>query len=157
MKLFKLFTFFLGIIIFCGCATPYQSDGFGGGYSEFRITRDTFVVTFRGNSFTPSQKVLEYTLMRASELTVQNGYTYFSVIDSQDTTKKKLVSKTTNEKKSDLVDNIFDLSLKERATSETSVSEVIYPSMTMNIKCYCEKPYDVEVINAVEYLMFNRG
>ncbi|GAA0282676.1 hypothetical protein GCM10009127_25100 [Alteraurantiacibacter aestuarii] len=69
----------------CMTPTPYQPDVRGqavtGGYSEQRITENRFRVTFSGNSLTSRDRVEGYLLYRAAELTVQNGYDYFIIID----------------------------------------------------------------------------
>jgi hypothetical protein len=83
MKKIKfVFTLLLPLFALIGCATTYQKEGvFTNGYSDFRSNEDTFVVTFRASEHTPEEKVLEYALMRASQLTVKYGFRYFSVLD----------------------------------------------------------------------------
>jgi len=61
-----------------GCATSYKALGFNGGYSKIKTTPDSFIVIFKGNEFTSQEKVMQYALKRASELAIQNGYSYFS-------------------------------------------------------------------------------
>jgi hypothetical protein len=68
----------------CGGATPYQPAAEPGrnapsgyGYSEQRLERDRFVVSFSGNSMTSRNTVETYLLYRAAELTAQNGFDWF--------------------------------------------------------------------------------
>ena len=67
--------------------TPYQpyrpevSRGVHGGYSEQRVAPDRFTVKFHGNELTSRDRVEGYLLYRAAELTVQNGYDWFRIID----------------------------------------------------------------------------
>jgi hypothetical protein len=64
------------------CSTLYQKEGiFSNGYSDLRSGKDTFVVTFRANEFTPAEKVRKYALKRAAAITLKNGYRYFVVLD----------------------------------------------------------------------------
>lgn len=69
----------------CGTATPYQplqTSGFGnGGYSEYQIASDRFRVSFQGNTLTDREQVERYLLFRAAELTVAQGYDWFSLVD----------------------------------------------------------------------------
>jgi hypothetical protein len=65
----------------CVTPTPYQPappDGFG--YSETRLDKNKFRVTFRGNSLTKRETVEDYLLYRAAELTLQNGFSHFLII-----------------------------------------------------------------------------
>jgi hypothetical protein len=52
-----------------------------GGYSEQRIEENRFRVMFAGNSLTSRQRVENYLLFRAAELTRQAGYTCFTMVD----------------------------------------------------------------------------
>jgi hypothetical protein len=66
----------------CATATPYQPAVKGGlGYGEQRLESNRYKITFAGNSLTPRQTVETYLLYRAAEVTLQNGYDYFVVVD----------------------------------------------------------------------------
>lgn len=65
------------VVTVAGCATPYQSLGVRGGYSDYRISADVFSVSFRGNSSTREETVEKYLLRRASEVTPEHGFNYF--------------------------------------------------------------------------------
>lgn len=73
----------LFIICILGCATSYQSSGFGGGFSETQIAPNIFTVRFRGNGFTSEERANDFTLLRSAELTLESGHTHFKLIDSQ--------------------------------------------------------------------------
>ena len=72
-----------------GCAhpTPYQPLGTrseaSGGYSDERVAQEHYRVTFRGNTLTSRETVEAYLLYRAAELTVSEGYDWFTVIDHE--------------------------------------------------------------------------
>jgi hypothetical protein len=64
-----------------GCATPYQPDGLGGGYSDNRIDSDVVSVEFRGNGYTSKRKVEMYLLFRCAEVTRDAHYDYFVALN----------------------------------------------------------------------------
>lgn len=76
-------------LLLAGCATstPYQpvsaSSRSSGGYSEARLARDRYRVTFAGNTLTSRDKVEGYLLYRAAELTVQQGYDWFLILQRE--------------------------------------------------------------------------
>lgn len=73
-----------------GCTTaptPYQpyveegSRGIHGGYSEQRLAADRYIVRFHGNEFTSRDRVEGYLLYRAAQLTLENGFDSFVMVD----------------------------------------------------------------------------
>lgn len=46
-----------------------------------RAGQDTFVVTFKASEHTSEKKVKKYLLRRAAEVTLENGYQYFKILD----------------------------------------------------------------------------
>ena len=75
----------LSLVTGCMTATPYQPDISGqavsGGYSDERLSENQFKVNFSGNTLTSRDRVEGYLLYRSAELTVQNGYDYFVIVD----------------------------------------------------------------------------
>src|SRR5690242_7138359 len=72
----------------CATPTPYQPLGAGnsrasGGFAEQRVAPDLYLVSFTGNTLTSRQRVESYLLFRAAELTLQNGYDSFTIVDRQ--------------------------------------------------------------------------
>lgn len=75
----------LALLAACATPTPYQplgarGTGASGGFSEQRIEQNRFRVSFSGNQFTSRQRVENYLLYRAAELTVQSGYDGFTIV-----------------------------------------------------------------------------
>ena len=74
-----------GLLAACTTATPYQPNIQGqkvsGGFSEQQIESNRFRVTFSGNSLTSRETVEGYLLYRAAELTTQQGYDWFTLVD----------------------------------------------------------------------------
>jgi hypothetical protein len=67
----------------CATATPYQplgTRGASGGFAEQRIEPNRYRVTFVGNDYTSRQRVENYLLFRAAELTLANGYDSFTIV-----------------------------------------------------------------------------
>jgi hypothetical protein len=67
----------------CATATPYQPVGTGraGGYAEQRLENDRFRVSFSGNSVTSREDVEAGLLLRAAELTTENGFDWFATVN----------------------------------------------------------------------------
>jgi hypothetical protein len=69
----------------CATPTPYQPNIPGqqtsGGYSEMRLEPNRFRVNFAGNTLTARETVEGYLLFRAAELTLQNEYDWFTIVD----------------------------------------------------------------------------
>lgn len=139
-------------LILASCGTSYHSAGLGGGYSEIVTSTDSFLVTFKGNGYTSDEKVLKYALQRASELTLQNGYRYFAVLSSMDQTRFAGHSNT----RENVPGSANAHSWLDGSISSSTYSEVIHkPGLTLGIKCFQDKPEDLEVIDAQYYLEKN--
>lgn len=77
----------LFVLLLSGCATPYKAHGLMGGFSETRVSENTFQVSFRGNALASRERVVDFTLLRSAELTLQNGYRYFAILNSNNYTR----------------------------------------------------------------------
>jgi len=64
------------------CATPYQPQGFTGGFSEARLDANTVRVSFRGNGYTQRERVENFLHYRCAELTLDSGFDYFIIVDA---------------------------------------------------------------------------
>ncbi len=72
---------FVGMaLLLNGCATTYQPVAFKGGYSHIQVDANTFRVSFRGNGYTPRDRVETYLMYRCAELTAETGYDYFIIV-----------------------------------------------------------------------------
>jgi hypothetical protein len=71
----------LGLLAGCGQPTPYQPATDGYGYSEQQIEDNRYRVSFAGNDLTTADTVQNYLLYRAAELTLDEGYDYFTMAD----------------------------------------------------------------------------
>lgn len=84
----KPFLFSL-LLLLGACAgtgpTPYQpAERPGGhGYSEEKVSEDSYRITVAGNSLTRRDLLEDYLLFRAAELTLLEGYDHFLLLDRQ--------------------------------------------------------------------------
>jgi hypothetical protein len=63
-----------------GCAaTPYEA-GERFGYSETRLSEDSYQVRFQGNAPTWHDRVSQFVLRRCAELTLEHGRRYFTTV-----------------------------------------------------------------------------
>ena len=59
--------------------TPYQAASGNLGYRDQQLESNRYRVSFTGNPATPRDKVQDYALYRAAELTLASGNDYFKV------------------------------------------------------------------------------
>jgi hypothetical protein len=81
VKATRVFFVAAAVSLVAGCATPYQSTGFRGGYSETLLAPDVFRIYFRGNAFTSIERAQDFALLRAAELARERGFAYFAIVD----------------------------------------------------------------------------
>lgn len=82
----KNYVIYILIVMFLflvGCSTPYQAEGFTGGYSELHLQDNIYKVYFRGNGYTSRERASNFALLRSAELTLEKGYKYFIIMDSE--------------------------------------------------------------------------
>ena len=115
-----------------GCATPYQSVRGSGGYMDYRITTDVFAVSFQGSVGTREDTVERYLLRRASELTLEHGFTHFVILSEKERTRSSSVGYSG-----------FKIPM-------------VAPGTSVWIRCFHGPPPDSEVpIDAADFLRFN--
>lgn len=79
-----LLLFALGACAGAGPTSYGPADRPGGqGYSEERLDADRYRITVAGNALTPRERVEDYLLYRAAELTLQEGFDHFRMLERQ--------------------------------------------------------------------------
>jgi hypothetical protein len=74
------FTFILACAaLIAGCATEYQPHSSEGGYSEAAIETGVWRVKFAATPYTLQQQIQDFSLLRSAELTLQQGYSHFTL------------------------------------------------------------------------------
>jgi hypothetical protein len=76
----------MGLSACAAYPTPYQPVGLrgapaSGGFSELQLESNRFRVNFAGNSYTRRETVENYLLLRAAELTLSQGYDWFTTVE----------------------------------------------------------------------------
>ena len=74
----------IALLAACATPTPYQPLGYPGaqgGYTSQPLDATHHRVSFYGNTLTSRQQVETYLLFRAAELTLQQGYACFTVVN----------------------------------------------------------------------------
>lgn len=135
-------TIFLAILFIYGCATPYQGDGFSGGYSETQLDENVFRVSFRGNGYTRRDRVADFTLLRSAELALQNGYKYFVIVEakSHTTTSTHTTPTTTNTTANVWGTGNYAYGNATSTTTGGQTYNISKPSSSNTIICFKEKP-----------------
>ena len=84
----KQFTVLCAALALAACAAPTTYKPAEGphstGYADQRLAENRYRVTFSGNSATRRERVEDYLLLRAAEVTRDAGYAWF-VFDTRDT------------------------------------------------------------------------
>jgi hypothetical protein len=113
--------------LLAGCATHYhEQNWFGNGFSEMQTTPDSFIVNFQGNGCSKSEKIMQYAIRRAAELCLENGYNYFKIANTLDTS----IYTGTN-------------------------GSIKNPAFSLRIKCTAEKTNDADEVDAKFFLANN--
>jgi hypothetical protein len=137
-----------------GCSTPYQSEGFTGGYSHTQLAPDVFRITFRGNAYTSIERTQDLVLLRAADLTLQFGFKYFAIIDESSSTK---VSTFTTPGSADTSGSVqiyggqrnYSGTYSEHTTYIPPQTYFMYkPRSGLLIRCFADKPGGVYTFDA---------
>lgn len=78
----KIARLLLITFLLVSCATGYHKNMFNGGFEDFKIANDTYIVSFSGNGYTSEDRSFKYALRRCAELTKEKRYRYFEILGS---------------------------------------------------------------------------
>jgi hypothetical protein len=145
----KLISSIIISALLVSCSTGYHSRNFAGGYSEIRTNPDSFIITFTGNSYTSSERVFKYSLLRASELTLKNEYAYFIIVSSVDQSSSYNYSNITNTINE--IASVYNNSSQSYGSTSVYSGTVVKPGASIAIKCFKEKPQFEESFDAKFY------
>jgi len=137
-------------LILQGCATSYQKTGFTGGYSETQLDENVFSVSFRGNCYTGRERVADFTLLRSAELTLENGFQYFSIIDANSYTSNSTYTTPTTSQTTGSAYGSGNYAYGSATTTTTGgqTYNISKPGSSNTIVCFKEKPETVFTYNA---------
>lgn len=106
------------ILILSGCASTYGPRGSMGGYEEKSVGKDMLEVRFYGNQHTPSEKTTRMLLYRCAELTIENGFDSFVLMQDQSYSEKTVNNPTLNQP------------AETRESASMGIRTVIMPDLT---------------------------
>jgi hypothetical protein len=144
LSIVSILIFILG---FSGCSTKYQPQSISGGYSETRLGDNVFSVSFRGNGYTSREKTTDFVLLRSSELTLENNFKYFTIINSEKYTN------TYTTPSSYTTTGTINGSSYYGHTTQTGGMTFVKPSSNNTIMCFTEKPNIDGIVYNPEYLI----
>lgn len=130
--------------LICGCASSYAPSSIwtSDGFSETQLAPNIFRVDFKGNSLTDVQRVQDFALLRSAELTLNNGFTHFVIVDSKTDLNKQL--HTTDVKVDSKVQTYkTGYSVATTTTSGGDVYETTNPSASNMIMMFKTEPVGV--------------
>ena len=134
----------LPLIFLSGCSTSYQSKSFSGGYLETQLDENVYKVYFHGNRHTGIERVADFTLLRSAQLTLEKGYKYFLVVDTDSYTSNSTY--TTPAVSYNSGSPIYGHSAPNTTASQTH--NISQPSSSNIIACFKEKPKNGDSYNA---------
>lgn len=114
------------------------------GYTEVKVSGNKYIVSFRGNNLTSNDRVMKYALLRASELTLDHDFNYFKV------EKKEYIPTSVSTEVSDSKVAADEKNRRSEMAREKGLG------ILLHIKCYKENPIQFDVIDAKEYIKYNK-
>ncbi|QQR80954.1 MAG: hypothetical protein IPJ69_02055 [Deltaproteobacteria bacterium] len=118
-----------------GCAASYTRNGFKGGYTDNHLQDNIYQINFGGNGWTSSEKSSDFALLRAAELTLENEYKYFIVLDGG---TRIVSSETAGSVRTETTYDAYG-----RPTTSTKVNQPTKhyePKTNLIIECFKAKP-----------------
>lgn len=129
-----------------GCAVYGPNNFFTGGYNDVRLAPDVFRITFQGSAWSGAQNAQDLAILRAADITVKNGFSYFAVMTSADgalnasfTTPGQLVATGYG------AGNMYYVRGTYTPGSTIAIS---HPRSGLLIKCFQSKPENIPVLDA---------
>lgn len=124
----------LWILVLPGCSTSYKESGFfKDGFEETRLDVDLYQIRFEGNGWTSEQRVSDFAFLRAAELTLEAGYSYFIVLESRD-----WIDVETGSGKADTY--CYEYFGQQKCNTRYDDGQTEFPKSTRTIKMFESKP-----------------
>ena len=126
MNIFKFVVLLLCGILITSCATTYKQakTPTSAGYYDTLLQQGMYEITFNGNADTSTTTAQDYTLLRAAEVCIENGYKTFDIVNLNDNSKTETSVYT---------------SYYGRRFADTTISTNTYPKIAIIIKCSKEE------------------
>lgn len=157
-KIFNLSSFTLAIMLF-GCATSYQKKDFSGGFDEIQLAENVWKVHFSGNGYTSRNLAEEMTLLRSADLTMQNGFNFFVLAESNSSADYSTFTTPTTSTTTGntYVNDVSAYGIANTTTSGGQTFLVSKPSTTNTIVMFKNKPHINGVIYDAQFLCRSLG
>ena len=82
MNIFQPLFMLLLLLLLTGCVKPLQPGNYAGQLQPTWLDANRFIVAYPQKS--PDAKIVDLTLLRSAEIALQNGFNYFIVVDTGD-------------------------------------------------------------------------
>ncbi len=132
-----------------GCAASYHA-GEKEGFSDIRLGQDVFSINFQGNAFTSAKRTEDFAMLRAAEVTAENGFLFFAILRAENTTSVR--SHTVPGVAAYSGAGTYAGGTGTYAGSGAAVppqtSTTVTARSSLLIQCYAEKPDAVPVLEA---------
>ena len=80
----KYLAILIFLVLLSGClSTPYTKHNFfTGGFIDTQLGENIFRIDFKGNKWTSREKAIDFTLLRAAELSLERNFRYFVIVET---------------------------------------------------------------------------
>lgn len=146
-------------IFLCACATAYQAKGLSGGFTETQLDTNVFKVSFQGNGYTKAEKAEDLALLRSAEITLNNGFSHFLIVDNK---YRELVGSYTTPTQSYTTANATAYGNSAYGTARTTTTggqtfHISKPSSTNTIMCFKERPDTQGIVYNAQFICNSLG
>jgi hypothetical protein len=144
MKPFNHILLIFSVLLLGGWSTAYVQDGeYGGiqtgGYSDYMINANTAVVSFHGSSGDSPGKIKRYVMYRCAQVAMNNGYQYFIIASSSNSSENVNVkTKTVNRRISPPAQSTTNLTYPESYIKSASTSDSSATGCDMSATSVCK-------------------
>ena len=140
----KIIYLFVMLILISGCATGYHKIGYTGGFSETKIQDGIYKVRFSGNSKCEMGRAEDFVLLRSAEVTLENSYKYFVIVDEKSGTKSGVyTTPATAQTYGTSYGGVYQGTTTIAGGETFSYSK---PRIEKTIKCFKENPENISTI-----------
>ncbi len=147
------------LLLTAACATPYQKQGFTGGFDETPIAPNVWRVSFNGNGYTSSDRAEDLVLLRSAELTLTSGYSYFGLASARvGSTVQALTAPTVTTTSANA--HVFGNTVRGSSTSITTGGGTTFiskPSAHNTVVMFKEKPEGTGMIFDAQFICTSVG
>ena len=134
------------------CVTAYQRQAFTGGFSELQLGENIYKISFKGNALTSRERISDYALLRSAEVTLENGFKYFIILDSDNYSKTSISTRPTTSETTGSIGIMGSINTTTTTSGGGTSSTTKYRTAN-TIECFKEKPEKEGLIYDAEFLV----